>query len=108
MAVSVAEWAGGDSDDEVSAWALQPRAVYAPPGGALFLSWWFFHTQGLLPDAGGYFDQDLKWITHAQVFSMLYATFHNRHAESFKMDKLSKLQLALLTWIEKDETPDGG
>lgn len=108
MAVSVAEWASGDDGDSDSplAWDMHPAHLLAPPGSAMFLSWYQYHSKNILPRAGGYLDQDLSWLVQANVFSLLYQTFHNRHAEGFRMDKLNKLQLALLTWIEKDE-PDG-
>jgi len=108
--VSVAEWVSGDRGSEKGkplAWDIRQDDVTAFMGDWRVQGWLNYRARYVLPFAGGLLDQPLEWLTFLQVLDLVADTFTGRFSEKFKLDKLTPLQLALLTWVEKDETPNG-
>lgn len=95
----------GDVDDDPDAplaWNLGDNTLTATLGDWRLSSWMAYEKTGQLLTDGGWEAQPLAWLVMCHVFSLTKATFTGRHTEQFRFDKLSRLQNALLTWLEKE------
>ena len=67
----VAEWFG---DGGGSAWDITPEGAILPPTG-LYYAWRAWREKGVLPDAGGWYDQDLATLTQLVALDTAYEAF---------------------------------
>lgn len=86
-----------------SAWKFKGAAVNVGGSSFVFDAWLAWHTNKIMPRAGGYEDQPLDLMNTFKVLDLAYNTFMGIKEKRLKLSEMTGTQLALKLWVENGE-----
>jgi hypothetical protein len=96
-------WVDGEEENDAPlAWGLTPAAAHVSLGAGVFAAWRAHVAHDTLPRAGGWADQPLAMLATFNALDLVEATWRFYRMKDADLRKLTRLQLAVIKWLEED------
>jgi hypothetical protein len=97
---------GDDSQDEPGSWQMRNYGALVSVNSIMEM-WQDYHTNGVLPQAGGWLDQPLDLIVKIGAIDFLVNTWRNKTNEEYDWSGFSADQRHVITWYENEVSLNG-
>ena len=96
--LAVAEWIGGGDDDETCSWDMSDES--ANINITAIFDMWQEWKKGILPRAGGWFDQPLNLIQQIKAIELVFITYAEKKKSTCDWTKFTATQIEIIRWLD--------